>query len=76
MSITKFRIFGFFYKKVQNIVIFKSNIERIGNEYEKNLLAKRYNENLTEIISSDITLKEFKYIFRVIVPKINYEKNL
>lgn len=49
------------------------NITNNLNEYEKNLLAKRYNENLTEIIGKDMTLEEFRYIFRVIVPKINYE---
>ena len=43
------------------------------SEYEKNLLIKRYNENLTEIVGNDITLNEFRYIFRVILPKINYE---
>ena len=49
------------------------NIINNLNEYEKNLLAKRYNDNLTEIIGKDMTLEEFRYIFRVIVPKINYE---
>ncbi len=48
------------------------NIINTLNEYDRNLLYKRYNENLTKIINNKITLNEFRYIFRVIVPRINY----
>ncbi len=41
------------------------------NSYEKALLSKRYNSSLTTIISDDLTLEEFRYIFRIIIPKIN-----
>ena len=49
------------------------NIINNLTDYDRELLAKRYNENLTEIINREMTLREFRYIFRVIVPKINYE---